>query len=119
MSAVLDEDLTALDYEARLSRLCARHIGLWDAVAQAKRRGSLDSAIQEAIPNDLPQLLTRLPNLKLLAFNGKKAAHIGQKGLSNMTPPLRFVSLPSSSPALTLPFSTKAAHWTQALGAAL
>src|SRR3982750_500698 len=46
MSAVLEEDLVALDYNLRLARLLVRHVGLWDVVASARRAGSPDAALR-------------------------------------------------------------------------
>ncbi|MFX8612744.1 hypothetical protein ABTM13_20225, partial [Acinetobacter baumannii] len=70
----LGEDLAALDYDARLARLAVRRVGLWDIYAEAVRRGSLDAAIRDGRPNDLAGLCARLPGLRLVAFNGLKAA---------------------------------------------
>ena len=36
----IGEELQSLDYDARLERLAARRVGLWDVIASASRRGS-------------------------------------------------------------------------------
>ena len=46
LGAAINEELAALDYEARLDRLAERRIALWDVVADAVRVGSLDGAIR-------------------------------------------------------------------------
>lgn len=110
MSGVLDMNLTTLDYEARLAALIARKVALWDVVATAERRGSLDTAIRNVSANDLTALITSLPDLKLIAFNGKRAAAIGERQLSNHKAAPTF-TLPSSSPAYTRAFAEKQAEW--------
>ena len=110
----IGEDLASLDYDARLQRLAARGIALWDVVAEARRRGSLDGAIRAATPNELADFVASHPRLSAIAFNGRTAAAIGRRALGHRDG-LAFLDLPSSSAALTRPFDDKAAAWA-ALG---
>ena len=114
-SAVLGEDLAALAYADRLERLRARRFGLWDVVAEARREGSLDSHIKAHVGNDLTTLVTGLPELAAIGFNGKTAARIGLQQLGGVGDRYSLVHLPSSSPAHTTAFETKLAQW-RALG---
>jgi double-stranded uracil-DNA glycosylase len=114
LGAAIGEDLAALDYEARLKRLAARDIALWDVVAEAQRVGSLDGAIRAATPNQLADFVATHLRLQAVAFNGKKAAAIGRRALGQW-PDLTFIDLPSSSAAFTRPFAEKAEAW-QAIG---
>ena len=108
--AVLGEDLAALPYEARIDRLLARGVGLWDVIKTARRQGSLDAAIREVEPRDLAAMTARLPNLRAVAFNGGKAAKIGEKMLPGSR--LALITLPSSSPAnASLGFDGKLTAW--------
>lgn len=111
MSAVLERDLVALDYAARLQALLAGGVGLWDVVAQAQRQGSLDSQIRERADNDLPGLLDSLPHLKAIAFNGGTAGRLGMKVLGARAAHFSIIQLPSSSPAYTLAYAEKLALW--------
>jgi TDG/mug DNA glycosylase family protein len=111
MGEVVGEDLASLDYDDRLARLLANRIGLWDVVGEATRPGSLDGAIRDPIHNDLAKLVESLPDVRAVAFNGGKAAKAGLKLLSAHARRLTLYSLPSSSPALTLPLSAKAEAW--------
>ena len=106
----IGESLADLPYEARLERLAAREIALWDVVAEARRQGSLDGAIRGASPNELADYAGTHRRLEAVAFNGKTAAAIGRRALGER-PGLAFIDLPSSSAALTRPFAEKAAAW--------
>lgn len=66
--------MVELDYAERIARLHARGVGLWDVLQQCQRKGSLDSAIIRGseIANDIPDLLRRVPSIRLIAFNGAR-----------------------------------------------
>jgi hypoxanthine-DNA glycosylase len=107
---VIGEDLASLDYPARLERLKAHRIGLWDVVAHATRPGSLDQAIRGAGHNPLADYFGGFPQLEAIAFNGGTAAAAGRRVLQGATA-LTLIDLPSSSPANTRPFEEKARAW--------
>ncbi|MES2498449.1 MAG: DNA-deoxyinosine glycosylase [Pseudomonadota bacterium] len=107
-----DETLHGLDYEERLDRLRAAGVGLWDVVADAERSGSLDGAIRDHRPNDLAALVSGLPALHVIGFNGGTAARIGRK-LIGTPPGIVLVDLPSSSPAFTRPLAEKREKWIE------
>ena len=111
-SATGREDLHGLDYEARLMVLAEAGIGLWDVVADAVRPGSLDGAIRDHRPNDLPSLVATLPALRAIGFNGGTASRIG-RGLIGESGGIALVDLPSSSPAYTLAYAEKQRSWTE------
>jgi TDG/mug DNA glycosylase family protein len=110
LGQAIGEDLQPLSYEERLRSLANRRIGLWDVIASASRRGSLDQAIRSADHNSVEQLLNDYPELKALAFNGSTAASAGRR-LLGATARLSLVDLPSSSAANTRPFVEKAQAW--------
>ncbi len=107
----IGEDLQSLDYPERLQRLMANRIGLWDVVANATRKGSLDQAIRNAGHNPLTDYFAGFPQLQAVAFNGSAAAAAGRKLLAGIE--LVLIGLPSSSPANTRPFDEKASAWGQ------
>lgn len=109
LETVLEEPVEALDYEDRLATLQERGIALWDTVASARRRGSLDGAMRDIAANPLRELIGSLPELHAVAFNGGTAGRIGRRELGSTD--LHLIDLPSSSPALTLPFADKAERW--------
>lgn len=111
VGGVFGEPLQTMDYEARLARLAARGVGLWDVVAQAHRPGSLDAAMSGIAANDLDAFTQGLPRLQAVGFNGGKAATIGLQRLAERED-LALIPLPSSSPAYAgMPFAAKAERW--------
>src|SRR5690606_28781597 len=110
MGHVIGKDLEPLEYDFRLKALLATRVGLWDVVAAATRRGSLDGAIRDAEHNPLADLVASLPALRAIGFNGSTAARIGTKLLAGSKAAL--VPLPSSSPAYAaMALKEKEAQW--------
>lgn len=108
-------DLPTLPYEARLAALLAAGVGLWDTIASAHRHGSLDTAIREAEAAPLRELVSGLPALRAVGFNGAKSARIGRKALARTD--LAQIDLPSSSPAnAAIPVDAKQARWLELAG---
>lgn len=108
----IGEELHALDYEARLARLLERRIGLWDVIASASRRGSLDQAIREAAHNRIEHLMRDFPGLRAIAFNGSTASALGRRLIGVLPPLITLIDLPSSSAANTAPLANKTAAWS-------
>lgn len=109
LGEAIGEPLATLEYEERLSRLLRYGVGLWDTVATARRKGSLDGAMRDIAANPLAELAASLPRLQAVGFNGGTAARLGRKALAETS--LTLIDLPSSSPAYTLPFAVKAERW--------
>jgi hypoxanthine-DNA glycosylase len=112
IGGAIGEDLHGLAYDQRLARLADRRIGLWDVIASASRRGSLDQAIREAEHNRIEQLLHDYAQLRAIAFNGSTAASVGRKLIGAPPAGVQLIDLPSSSAANTRPFAEKAAAWS-------
>ena len=108
-------------YAARLRKLAAHGVMLWDVLHAAHRPGSLDSAIhpRKLEPNAIPELLARHPELELIAFNGAPAEalfrrHVAKKCGARLAA-LELVRLPSTSPAhASRTFAQKLAAWRAA-----
>ena len=107
-------------YPARLQALQQAQVALWDLIAAAERRGSLDSAINPASIqcNDFAQLLCQLPQLQAVWLNGGTAAKNWHKLIKNglqLPPQVQVFTLPSTSPAhAALSFQHKLLAWQQA-----
>ena len=112
VGAAIGEELAGLDYDDRLQRLAARGIALWDVVGEARRQGSLDSAIRDALPNQLADFVAAHSRLTAVAFNGQTAARLGRLALTGVSH-VQLIDLPSSSPACTLPFAWKIERWSE------
>ncbi len=108
LGALLDEPLQTLDYPARLTRLKARGVAVWDSIVVCEREGSLDTAIRNARRGEVRRIRARAPQLRLVAFNGMTAlrAEPAWRAAGYAT-----LGLPSSSPAYTRPFAEKLAAW--------
>ena len=115
LGCAIGEELQPLTYDARLARLAERRVGLWDVIASASRRGSLDQAIREAAHNRIDHLLHDFPSLRAVAFNGSTAAAAGRKLIGQAAAGIELIDLPSSSAANTRSFEEKALTWS-ALG---
>src|SRR5947209_1476531 len=86
LGGAIGEPLQPLPYEERLRRLAEQRIGLWDVIASASRRGSLDQAIRAAEHNRIAHLLADFPQLRAIAFNGTTAAAAGRKLIGEPPP---------------------------------
>lgn len=97
LSAITNKELP-VTYAEKKEFLLKSGIGVWDVAHKATRNGSLDSAIKDEEPNDLDAFIANHKNLTVIGFNGKKAEVLFNK-FFNRQSGLRYVSLPSSSPA--------------------
>ena len=111
LGGAIGEELHSLAYDERLVRLAQRGVGLWDVIASASRRGSLDQAIREAEHNRIEHLLHDFPALMAIAFNGSTAALAGRKLVGNPAG-ITLIDLPSSSAANTRGIEAKALAWS-------
>jgi len=111
LGGAIGDELAALDYRARLDRLAARGIALWDVVADARRLGSLDGAIRSARANRLADFVATHPKLRAVAFNGRTAAALGRRALAGVDG-VELIDLPSSSAAFTRPLAEKMINWS-------
>jgi double-stranded uracil-DNA glycosylase len=106
-------DIPADDpYAARIAGLQRNRIALWDVLQSCQRVGSLDSAIKNAIPNDFAGLFASLPELKIIAFNGKKSNEWFERWAQVDTAGFQKVIMPSTSPAAAMAFEKKLATWS-------
>lgn len=111
LDSSFQSNLRQLEYDARLAALKDMGIALWDVVAEAERKGSLDARLHSAKPNDLSWLLEQLPELQAIAFNGGTAFKVAMKN-AQIFSHLAVFALPSSSPAYTLAFPSKLQKWS-------
>jgi hypoxanthine-DNA glycosylase len=75
VGSIVGEPLATEPYERRTEILLSHRIGVWDAFHHCIRSGSLDENISGEELNDFSKLRTLAPKLRLILFNGKKAAH--------------------------------------------
>ncbi|KQZ74025.1 DNA-deoxyinosine glycosylase [Sphingopyxis sp. Root214] len=116
LADVVDRPLANMPYNDRLAALREAKVGLWDVIRSAERHMSSDSQIREAEAHDLAALIAGVPDLRMIAFNGGKAAAIGRKQLPSLDR-ITVVDLPSSSAANTIGFAAKLDRWLALRGA--
>ncbi len=115
LSALWDVDLLALPYDERTEQVRRRGLAIWDVYAACRRAGSLDSAIEDAQPNDLAGVVGRTPTLRAIAHNGGESARAMRVTRTLGVPVWR---LPSTSPAnASWSFERKLAAWREAFAA--
>ena len=93
------DDLSELNYQDKLQILLKNKIALWDVIQSCNRNGSLDSNIQNELPNDIPNLLKRFSNIKVVCLNGNKSYSALKKHFSKLLEQYNCYKLPSTSPA--------------------
>jgi TDG/mug DNA glycosylase family protein len=100
------------DYEQRKNVLLENRIALWDVLEACVRPGSLDSAIEQEVPNDFNSFLKTHPNIKHIYFNGQKAAAYFKQYIK-LENEYHLITLPSTSPAHAgKSFEAKLKEWS-------
>jgi double-stranded uracil-DNA glycosylase len=112
----------SLAYPARLNKLRAAGLAVWDVLAAGEREGSLDSAIVRATirVNDFNRFFAEQRRIRAICFNGNTAAALYRRkvlpGLDAASAALHTYVLPSTSPAYArLRFEQKLERWAAAL----
>jgi TDG/mug DNA glycosylase family protein len=113
-----------MSYRKRTELLKLNKLAVWDVLASSIRPGSMDTNIDEstARPNDFSSFLKAYSDIRLVCFNGKKAASMFDKLVLSGHPELRsrllFETLPSTSPAFaSMTFKEKLKKWSIVLRA--
>lgn len=108
-----------LPYTEREDLLKQNCIAVWDVLASSVRPGSMDSDIDvsTAAPNDFSSFLETYRGIRLVCFNGRKAARMFEDLVLPSYPRLRqeirFETLPSTSPAFaSMSFEEKLRKWS-------
>ncbi|MEI6124524.1 MAG: DNA-deoxyinosine glycosylase [Bacteroidota bacterium] len=114
ISTITNHELPLI-YSDKKALLLKTKIGVWDVAHKAHRKGSLDSAIEGEEPNDLNKFITSHKNLRVIGFNGTKAETLYDKYFVRTTG-IKYISLPSTSPANTgISFDSSCTLWRQLL----
>ena len=80
-----------IPYGERLGRLTARGVAVWDVLAAGRRPGSLDSSIDAAtaVVNDFRSFFASHGGIRLICFNGAKAAELYRRRVLPTLAPTR------------------------------
>jgi hypoxanthine-DNA glycosylase len=101
MANLLGYNNAPTKYDEKIKMLQDNHIALWDAIASCRREGSLDSAIENEIPNDFTGFLRKYPAIRTVCFNGGKSYQCFKKYNKRLLQDnsYTFLPMPSTSPA--------------------
>ena len=86
-------------YDLKLKTLLKNNIALWDTIKSCKREGSLDSEIQNEVPNDIRKLLKKYPNIKIICLNGNKSFSAFKQYFPDLLEKYFCYRMPSTNPA--------------------
>ncbi|MCJ7802228.1 MAG: DNA-deoxyinosine glycosylase [Candidatus Marinimicrobia bacterium] len=101
------------NYHTKKLLAIEHNIAIWDVCYTAIRKGSLDSAIKDEIPNKIDELIEYNPSINTIAFNGQKAARLYDKYFSKFDN-INYITLLSTSPAnAKYSFEEKLKDWNQ------
>ena len=107
---LLDEPFDP-DYDRQLELVLSRGMALWDVLDSCNRKGSLDSDIVNARPNDFGKLFDGYPGIELVALNGRKAFDMYERHVASAGTGPEYIPLPSTSPAHTIKLEEKLRQW--------
>jgi hypoxanthine-DNA glycosylase len=94
-----------LPYDERQRIVCQHGVAIWDVFRECYREGSLDASIEieSEEPNDFATFFQTHPKIHTVFFNGAKAETAFKRHVTPIVAQLgrdlRFVRLPSTSPA--------------------
>lgn len=111
----------ASPYEQRIRALKSARIALWDVLHSCRRKGSLDSAIDNCslVPNDFAGFFRSHPRITRVFFNGAKAEECYRKHVLPRSEggSLEYLRLPSTSPAnASISYERKLEAWRAVTG---
>lgn len=93
------DNLQDLSYKNKLQVLLNNEFALWDVIKFCKRKGSLDSNIQNEVPNNIETLLNKYKNIQIICLNGNKAYKAFKKHFPKLLEKYKCYKMPSTSPA--------------------
>lgn len=104
------------DYDDRRELVVSRQLALWDVLSDCRRKGSLDSAIRDEVPNDFEGFFRDHPSIERICFNGGKAFQSYRRWVGfEAVEGIDYRRLPSTSPAHAIPYQDKYRAWSEAL----
>jgi len=104
------------DYDARKNLLLQNGIALWDTMEACERKdSSLDSAIKNPVPNDIPGFILGSPSVQAVFTNGAAAAKMFRRHFSKSLSQIPCRAMPSTSPRQRMGFEQLYGVWKAAL----
>ena len=103
------------NYKAKIDFAKLNKFALWDVCYTCFRKGSLDTKINNEIPNKMSELLLSNPTIQTIIFNGQKAEKLYKKHFE-INIGIKYFTVLSSSPAnASFTFEQKLKNWEFAI----
>ena len=96
LSRLFDEQVPQ-NNEEKKAMLLRNHIAVWDVIASCEIKGSSDTSITNAVPNDISVILNTA-DIRSIFCNGSKSFELYRKHIEQ-TVGRNAIKLPSTSPA--------------------
>ena len=96
LSRLFDEQVPQ-NNEEKKAMLLRNHIAVWDVIASCEIKGSSDTSITNAVPNDISVILNTA-DIRAIFCNGSKSFELYRKHIEQ-TVGRNAIKLPSTSPA--------------------
>ena len=97
-------------YEDKKHLIQEMDLALWDICHTCIRPGSADNDIHNEVANPIIALLAENPSIQTIIFNGQTAQKLFARHFKTIKD-IHLITLPSTSPAYTLPFQKKLETW--------
>lgn len=97
--AVNADHLIELSYDEKKQLILKNNLGLWDILESCERKGNRDSKIRNEICNNIPDFISKYPNIKEIIFNGQKACDYFKKSFPALSNSTSFRVMYSTSPS--------------------
>ncbi len=88
-----------LSYDEKIKIVLENNFAIWDVLGFCERDGSLDSSIENEVPNDISKLLEKYNNIEKIVLNGNKAYAVFKKYFPELLENYSCYKMPSTSPA--------------------
>lgn len=96
LSAVVGEDVPDT-IDAKREMILRHHLALWDSIKECDIKGSRDSSIRNAVPNNINEII-KGSKIRKIICNGKSSGEVYRKYILPDTG-IDAVVMPSTSPA--------------------
>lgn len=112
IGAILGVEVSS-PYDERVSSLVTARIAVWDVLKLCTRESSLDSDIEDPVPNEFAEFFNTHRQIERVCFNGAEAENLYKARVQKrIATSFEYCRLPSTSPAnASVQFADKLVAW--------